>query len=86
MRVTRFEDGEQFVWVFSQDTVRSIDALYEAYGPPLGEPLPEVLFSRGRWGWSCGSGSGSRWCSSWRCCLACFLESGVPGWAADGAA
>jgi small-conductance mechanosensitive channel len=45
IRVSKFEVDGKPTWVFSQITVRSIDALYEAYGPPLGEVLPEVLFS-----------------------------------------
>ena len=46
IRVSKYEiDGEP-TWVFSTITVRAIDALYDAYGPPLGEVLPEVLFSR----------------------------------------
>jgi small-conductance mechanosensitive channel len=32
-------------WVVSQDTVRSIDELYAAYGPPVGELLPQVLYT-----------------------------------------
>lgn len=31
-------------WVFSDETVRGIDRLYDAYGPPFGERLPEGLF------------------------------------------
>lgn len=32
------------IWVFSSTTVRAIDPLYAAYGPPFGEHLPEFLF------------------------------------------
>src|SRR6185312_10002613 len=32
-------------WVVSQDTVRDIDELYAAYGPPMGELLPQVLYA-----------------------------------------
>lgn len=45
IRVSRVNDGTgQAVWVFSPETVKSIDRLYEAYGPPLGETLPDALF------------------------------------------
>lgn len=41
----RVEGGR--VWVFSEPTVRSIDRLYEEFGPGvLGEALPPVLFER----------------------------------------
>ena len=41
----RVEGGR--VWVFSESTVRSIDRLYEEYGPGvLGESLPPVLFEK----------------------------------------
>ena len=46
IRVSRVRVGTEPVWVFSPFTVRSIDPLYEAYGPPLAEVLPEFLFSR----------------------------------------
>jgi small-conductance mechanosensitive channel len=32
-------------WVFSQETVHSIDELYAAYGPPIGELLPQALYT-----------------------------------------
>ena len=41
----RVEGGR--VWVFSEPTVRSIDRLYEEYGPGVfGESLPPVLFEK----------------------------------------
>jgi len=46
IRVSRFEIDGKPTWVFSSITVRSIDALYDAYGPPLAEVLPEWLFTR----------------------------------------
>jgi small-conductance mechanosensitive channel len=45
IRVSRFRVSGEPVWVFSPFTVKSIDQLYEAYGPPLAEVLPEFLFS-----------------------------------------
>ena len=38
--------GDRHAWVFSEDTVRAIDRLYENYGPPFGEVFPEFFFSR----------------------------------------
>ncbi|HSP80114.1 MAG TPA: mechanosensitive ion channel family protein, partial [Myxococcaceae bacterium] len=38
--------GGQPVWVFSEDTVRAIDALFAQHGSPLMERLPPVLFVR----------------------------------------
>ncbi len=38
--------GDRHAWVFSEDTVRAIDRLYEEYGPPFGEHLPEFLITR----------------------------------------
>ena len=46
IRVSRYEVDGKPTWVFSPLTVRAVDALYDAYGPPLGEVLPEVLFAR----------------------------------------
>ena len=46
IRVSKFEVDGKPTWVFGTITVRSIDALYEAYGPPLAEVLPEVLFTK----------------------------------------
>jgi small-conductance mechanosensitive channel len=37
--------GDRPPWVFSEDTVRAIDRLYERYGPPFGEVFPEFFFS-----------------------------------------
>lgn len=37
-------DGGQLVWVFSEPTVKSIDKLFDAYGPLLAETLPPVFF------------------------------------------
>ncbi len=41
-------DGPQ--WLFSADTVRAIDRMYEAYGPPLGEVLPAFWFEHAYFG------------------------------------
>ena len=46
IRVSKYEVDGKPTWVFSSITVKSIDALYDAYGPPLAEVLPEVLFTR----------------------------------------
>ncbi len=46
IRVSRYEVDGKPTWVFSPLTVRAVDALYDAYAPPLGEVLPEVLFAR----------------------------------------
>ena len=46
IRVSRIRVNGEPVWVFSPYTVKSIDQLYDAYGPPLAEVLPEFLFSR----------------------------------------
>ena len=46
IRVSKYEVDGKPTWVFSTITVRSIDALYDAYGPPLAEVLPEVLFTQ----------------------------------------
>src|SRR5262249_43791137 len=46
IRVSKYEVEGKPTWVFSSITVKSIDALYDAYGPPLAEVLPEVLFPR----------------------------------------
>ena len=32
-------------WIFDEDTVRAIDRLYDLYGPPFGEKLPDFLYS-----------------------------------------
>ena len=41
--------GGEPVWVFSEDTVRAIDALFEAHGSPLQEALPAFLLLRPFW-------------------------------------
>jgi small-conductance mechanosensitive channel len=46
IRVSKYEVDGKPTWVFSTITVRSIDALYDAFGPPLAEVLPEVLFTK----------------------------------------
>jgi small-conductance mechanosensitive channel len=46
IRVSKYVVEGKPTWVFSTITVRSIDALYDDYGPPLGEILPEVFFSK----------------------------------------
>ncbi len=46
IRVSRYEVEGKPTWVFSSITVRSIDPLYDAYGPPLAEVLPEWLFTK----------------------------------------
>jgi small-conductance mechanosensitive channel len=46
IRVSKYEVDGKPTWVFSSITVKSIDLLYDAYGPPLAEVLPEVLFTR----------------------------------------
>jgi small-conductance mechanosensitive channel len=44
VRLVRVRTGDAPAWVFSRDTVRAVDALYEEYGPPLGEKMPAFLF------------------------------------------
>jgi len=45
LRVTHFQEGEgEGLWVFSPETVKAIDRLYGAYGPPFGDFLPDVFF------------------------------------------
>jgi small-conductance mechanosensitive channel len=47
IRVTRFDAGDgNYNWVFSPDTVRSIDKLYQMYGPPLGDRIPDAFFQK----------------------------------------
>ncbi|MFY0526292.1 mechanosensitive ion channel family protein [Archangium gephyra] len=41
--------GGEPVWVFSEDSVRAIDALFEAHGSPLQEALPAFLLLRPFW-------------------------------------
>jgi small-conductance mechanosensitive channel len=45
VRLSRVRVGETSAWVFAKDTVRAVDALYEAYGPPFGERMPDFLFA-----------------------------------------
>jgi len=45
VRLVRVRTQDASVWLFSKDTVRAVDALYEAYGPPLAEKLPAFLFT-----------------------------------------
>ena len=46
IRVVRVHTGIEDVWVFDRETVRSIDALYDQYGLPFGDRLPEWLTAR----------------------------------------
>lgn len=39
-------DGGQLVWVFSESTVKSIDTLFDQYGPLMAETLPAVFFEK----------------------------------------
>ena len=41
--------GQPPVWVFSEGTVRAIDALFEAHGSPLLGRLPPLFFARPFW-------------------------------------
>jgi small-conductance mechanosensitive channel len=43
------DDGGQPVWVFSSDTVRAIDRLFDASGSGLVERLPDFFFVRPFW-------------------------------------
>ncbi len=43
VRLVRLRTADGPVWLFSKDTVGAVDALYEAYGPPLPEPMPAIL-------------------------------------------
>ncbi len=45
VRLVRVRTPEAPVWLFSRDTVRAVDALYQAYGPPFGERMPDFLFT-----------------------------------------
>jgi len=45
VRLVRVRTDGGTAWVFSRDTVRAVDALYEAYGPPFGERMPAFLFT-----------------------------------------
>jgi small-conductance mechanosensitive channel len=47
IRLRKVKGAEgQPVWVFSEDTVRAIDALFKQHGSPLVEELPPLLFVR----------------------------------------
>jgi small-conductance mechanosensitive channel len=45
IRLSRVRAGEPPLWLFSRDTVRAVDALYDVYGPPFGERMPNFLFT-----------------------------------------
>jgi small-conductance mechanosensitive channel len=45
VRLVRVRSGDSTIWVFSRDTVRNVDRLYDAYGPPFGNRIPAVLFA-----------------------------------------
>lgn len=46
IRLVRVESApNQLVWVFDEDAVKAIDRLYESYGPPFGETMPQFLFN-----------------------------------------
>lgn len=50
IRLARVEGpGGAPIWVFSEDTVRAIDALFEQHGSPVLEVLPPFLFARPVW-------------------------------------
>ncbi|MDY7230984.1 mechanosensitive ion channel family protein [Hyalangium rubrum] len=49
IRLQRVDAPEGAVWVFSEDTVRAIDSLFDAHGSPLLEVLPPFLFARPFW-------------------------------------
>jgi small-conductance mechanosensitive channel len=42
-RVVGSDDGA-LVWVFSESTVKQVDALFDEYGPPLAQALPPLFF------------------------------------------
>lgn len=44
--VERVPSGAAAVWLFSPQTVRSVDALYAVYRPPFGEKMPAWLLRR----------------------------------------
>jgi small-conductance mechanosensitive channel len=47
IRLDSVREGGGRVWVFSEATVKAIDALYKEYGPGLlGEELPPAMFSK----------------------------------------
>jgi len=45
IRLQRVSQAGEHVWVFSEPTVKMVDALFEAYGPRVAEWLPPVFFS-----------------------------------------
>jgi small-conductance mechanosensitive channel len=45
VRLVRVRVADAPVWLFGRDTVRAVDPLYEEYGPPLGERMPNFLFT-----------------------------------------
>ncbi|MCP3103275.1 mechanosensitive ion channel family protein [Myxococcus sp. K15C18031901] len=45
IRLQRVTQGGEQVWVFSEPTVKMVDALFEAHGPRVAEWLPAVFFS-----------------------------------------
>jgi small-conductance mechanosensitive channel len=45
IRVQRATADNAMVWVFSESTVRQVDALFEEYGPRVAEWLPPIFFS-----------------------------------------
>ena len=45
VRLARVRAPEGPIWVFSRDTVGAVDGLYEAYGPPFGERMPDFLLA-----------------------------------------
>ena len=46
IRLTRYRVDNEPVWLFGRETVKAIDRLYDVYGPPLGDVLPEVFFTK----------------------------------------
>lgn len=46
LALERLSGGTSTLWLFSADTVRSVDALYAAYRPPFGEKMPAWLLRR----------------------------------------
>ena len=45
VRLVRVRTADGPIWVFSRDTVRAVDALYDAHSPPLGERMPGFLLT-----------------------------------------
>ncbi len=46
VRLQRVVVGSSHAWVFGEDTVRAIDAMYERIRPPLADALPDFFFER----------------------------------------